>query len=232
MSRERFHSIPLRTSAHTRTTEKQPTQQQSYVSRAAMPVMPDEDAIYQSRPNPTSSRRYQGREEVLEQGNKRLVIRHMRKPTPPPLLPEPTPRRRVHWLVPVGVTLLVVLVAYVLWNAGAQALQAHNLDSTYGYPRTYQINAVVGHHDSSAHPSHFQFENLYGHVFILEIPGGDVTHARLYNGPVLYGQGADQVPVTGRFVDSQQSGKPDLLLQIGTQVLLYRNDGTQFVAPS
>lgn len=218
----RYHSIPLRRQAP-RTTEDAPTRQQSYVSHAAMPALPDEDEQYQPRRLPTSTRRYQGTEDILQQGNKRLVIRHVQAPPP---------RRSVHWLFPIGLTITAMLVVYSLSMWVVTTWQAHSLDSLYGMPRTYQLDAVVGHHDSAAHPSHFIFENLQGHVFILEIPGGDVTHARIYNGPVLFGPDAATVPVTGRFVDSQKLGHPDLLILIGTQTLLYQNDGTQFVAPT
>src|SRR6266487_4661311 len=43
----------------------------------------------------------------------------------------------------------------------------------YGYPRTYQTDAVVGHGDSLAHPSHFIAINLDGHLEVIELSGGD-----------------------------------------------------------
>ncbi len=65
-------------------------------------------------------------------------------------------RLRGHlWLtLLVGMLAMGALVA--LLNAASSWVQARDLDWTYGYPRLYQADAVVGHHhDSSEHPSHF-----------------------------------------------------------------------------
>src|SRR2546422_5083199 len=40
----------------------------------------------------------------------------------------------------------------------------------------------------SANPSHFIFLNLNRHVVIVELPGGDSPHSRIYNGPTLFGE--------------------------------------------
>src|SRR2546425_1583080 len=42
----------------------------------------------------------------------------------------------------------------------------------YGRPRTFQTDAVVGHNDSAASPSHFIAINLNRHVEVIECPGG------------------------------------------------------------
>ena len=72
-------------------------------------------------------------------------------------------------------------------------------------PRTFQVDAVVGQGDSLVHPSHFIALNLHGQIEVIEFPGGDATHARIYLGPHLYGSNASLVPVTLQFVDSRQS---------------------------
>src|SRR5260370_85849 len=70
-------------------------------------------------------------------------------------------------------------------------------DWTYGMPRTYQTDAVVGHnHDSSSHPSHFLAVNLKGHIEVFELPAGDPTKVRVFLGPTISGNGADRVQVT------------------------------------
>ena len=56
-------------------------------------------------------------------------------------------------------------------------------DIHYGRPRTFQIDQFVGHNESSGIPSHFLAINLRGHLEIMEFPGGDASHARIFLGP-------------------------------------------------
>jgi hypothetical protein len=86
----------------------------------------------------------------------------------------------------------------------------------------------VGHNDSSANPTHFIFINLNRHVEIFELPGGDGSHAHVYLGPVLYGDGQDLTPITGGVRDVNGDGKPDLVVHIQDQTLVFINDGTAF----
>jgi len=104
----------------------------------------------------------------------------------------------------------------------------HQDDMQYGRPRTFQFDAVVGHNDSPANPTHFILINLNRHVEIIELPGGDSTHARIYSGPVLFGDGQDLTPITGEVRDVNGDGKPDLIVHIQDQQLVFINDGTQF----
>lgn len=73
------------------------------------------------------------------------------------------PQKRAHapsWLLYIGVGMLAMLA---LW-AGLHTLlswwQVRSDDSTYGYPRTYQFDAVVGHSDSRNNPTHIIIINL------------------------------------------------------------------------
>ncbi|HZR44143.1 MAG TPA: hypothetical protein VFB12_28780 [Ktedonobacteraceae bacterium] len=62
---------------------------------------------------------------------------------------------------------------------------------------------------------------------MIELPGGDLSHTRIYQGPHLYGPGADLVAVTLQFPDPGQTHHPDLLILFqGTQVVLHNVDGT------
>lgn len=101
----------------------------------------------------------------------------------------------------------------------------------YGYPRTYQTDAFVGD-ETGRTPSHFIALNLHDQIEILELPGGDAAHIRIYQGPRLYGPGADLVPVTLRFVLSTNPKYPDMLVEFqGTHVLFRNLHGTfQMVA--
>lgn len=101
-------------------------------------------------------------------------------------------------------------------------------DLHYSRPRTFQIDAYVGHHETPGMPSHFVALNLRGRIEIIEFPGGDPTHARIYLGPQLYGQNADLVPVTLSFQDVNGDHRPDMILHFqGTQVV-FINDGSGF----
>ena len=131
-------------------------------------------------------------------------------------------------LLAIIVGMLAMIVLVVAFSAFGSWWQVHQDDATYGRPRTFQINAVVGHADSPSNPSHFIFLNLNRHVVIVEIPGGDASHARIYNGPTLFGNGQDLTPVTGEFRDVNGDGKPDMIVHIQDQTLVYINDGTQF----
>ena len=164
---------------------------------------------------PRSAIRYPlGRPYTYQQGNRRIVFH-----------PEPPPKQHTHWLVYIGIGMIA------LW-VGLQMLgtwwSAHQLDATYGSPRTYQVDEVVGHADSTDHPTHFMFLNLKGRVVIVELPGGNVAHARIYNGPAIIGDNPAQIPVTAEFQDVNGDGKIDMLVSVGTQQFTYINDGAQF----
>jgi hypothetical protein len=132
-------------------------------------------------------------------------------------------------LVAVIVGMLLMAALFVTMNALGSWWQVHQDDVTYGRPRTYQVDAVVGHNDSVTNPSHFIFLNLNRHVVIIELPGGDTTHSRIYNGPTLFGDGQDLTPVTAEFKDVNGDGKIDMIVHIQDQRLVFINDGTQFV---
>ncbi len=123
---------------------------------------------------------------------------------------------------------MMALLAFTLSSIGSW-WQTHQQDVTYGRPRTFQIDAVVGHNDSATNPSHFIFLNLNRHVIIIELPGGDSSKARIYNGPTLFGDGQDLTPVTAEFKDVNGDGRLDMIVHIQDQTLVYLNNGTQFV---
>ncbi len=138
------------------------------------------------------------------------------------------PRRRLHWLARLGIMLTLVLLGWLLLSEAAVWTQ-HALDTWhYGYPRTYQTDAVVGHGDSLAHPSHFIAINLDGHLEVIELSGGDPKRAHIYVGPTLSGDGRDEIPVTLSFQDVNGDGKPDLVILFNGIEVVYLNTGTTF----
>ncbi|HLI70671.1 MAG TPA: hypothetical protein VKV19_13010 [Ktedonobacteraceae bacterium] len=137
-------------------------------------------------------------------------------------------RRRLEPLILVNVGALMMLV---LWLLGTQvfAWGASALNTLrYGYPRSYQIDAVVGHQDSPTSPSHFMAINLHGRVEVIEWPGGDASHARIYLGPQLVGPGADQQPVTLRFADVNGDHRPDMIVGVQNTQIIWINTGSSF----
>jgi hypothetical protein len=140
----------------------------------------------------------------------------------------PHRHRRPHWLLRLGLALSLLFLSWLLLVEAATWTQ-HALDTLhYGYPRTYQTDAVVGHGDSPAHPSHFIALNLDGHLEVIELAGGNPAHAHIYVGPTLTGTEAAQVPVTIAFQDINGDGRPDLLLLFNGIQVVYLNTGTSF----
>ncbi len=121
---------------------------------------------------------------------------------------------------------MVAIVAVLLGQLLLGWLGATWDDIHYGYPRTYQTDAFVGHEVGHT-PSHFIVLNLRGRVEILELQGGDPTKTKMYLGPQIAGSGADLVPVTLKFVDPHHTHYPDMVVQFqGTQVVFHNVHGT------
>jgi hypothetical protein len=177
---------------------------------------PDDEDDYTTSV-PRSDIRYPiGRPYTFTQGNRRIVLH-----------PEPPPKKNKHYLVYVGVGMLFMLALWV----GFQMLGNWWNNHVYGNPLTYQTDQVVGHSDSTDHPTHFIAINLNSRVTIIEIPGGDPSHARIYSGPTLYSDNGDSIPVTLEFKDVNGDGKVDMIVHIGDKQIIYLNDGTQFKPP-
>jgi len=123
----------------------------------------------------------------------------------------------------VGIGLFVMIFGWLLFSALSGWWQTTQDDWHYGRPRTFQIDAMVGHHDSAANPSHFLALNLNRHVLIVELPGGDPSQAKIYQGPTLLGAGQDLAPVTLSFQDVNGDGKPDLIVAVEDTRIVFIN---------
>ena len=199
---------------------------------------------------PSSSRRYD--RSVAPAQDRAIITMHPNKPVPRSAIPprrsamppaerrqtedtlDPARRRRrglfrAHPLLWLGSGMLVM---FLLW-VGLQDLGAwwsvHQDDVTYGRPRTSQYDVVVGHNDSPTHPTHLIALNLHGTIQIIELPGGDSAHARIYQGPHLFGPDVDLVPVTLSFPDPAGDGHPDMEVHVQGQIIVYLNRNGQFV---
>jgi len=167
--------------------------------------------------------RTHGRTQVVIERRRRTV-----QPAPIPVLPQQPATRHPHWLLMLGLGMLLMLLAWVGLSLLLQWWQVHQDDVQYGRPRTFQLDAVVGHQDSASNPTHLLVVNLNRHVIVTEYPGGDAQHARVYLGPVLIGPGQDLAPVTLQVKDVNGDGKPDLLLDIQGNIVVFLNDGPTF----
>src|SRR5438067_13684532 len=83
------------------------------------------DSYYDTR-MPTSTRRYVDTRgnQVIQQGNKRIVIHD-----------EPPPKRRVHWLLILGIGMMLMLGLWLGLNWLSTWWTNHQLDAAYGFPR-------------------------------------------------------------------------------------------------
>jgi hypothetical protein len=99
-------------------------------------------------------------------------------------------------------------------------------DYKYGYPRTWQADAVVGHGDSPSNPSHFIIINKDGVPVIIEFAGGDPAKTRVVRGPQTLN---DKCPYELGFKDANGDGKLDMIVldQCGGFSVII-NDGSKF----
>lgn len=152
-------------------------------------------------------------------------------------LPRQKHRRRLprfHWLLWVGLAMFSMLVGWYALTALGNWWQTTQDDWQYGRPRTFQIDANVGHGTASHPDSHFIVQNLDRKIIVIEIPGDDPTHARIYIGPTLIGPGEDLTPVTLSFEDVNGDGRLDFVIHVGgsTFIFLNQKDGTFKAAPN
>jgi len=208
----------------------------------------EDNAYYQTR-LPTSSRRYQhipdvtttkGRVNVVEHYHEQPLRAHRQQL--PPLRQrageqieqiQPKAPTRFHPLVWMGVFGIFLVSGWLGLNAVTAWYQGVQNDWTYGKERHFEINAVVGHGDSANNPSHYTAENINGQIIVIELPGNNVSRAKIYQIEIVPGN-VGNPPVKLTFQDMNADGKLDMLVQIGDgsatlSVTLY-NNGTQFVS--
>lgn len=142
------------------------------------------------------------------------------------------PRLRTHPLLFLGLGMLAMLVLWTLLTAGLNWWNDTMDYLHYGYPRTFQTEAVVGHGDSASNPSHYLAINLHGKIEIIEFPGQDASHARIYLGPQLFGPGADKASVTLKFVDINGDRRPDMLVFFQATWIVFINNPDGFRSPT
>jgi hypothetical protein len=137
----------------------------------------------------------------------------------------------LHWTVPVGITMLTMLLlmwaGQALWSWGTTTYD----DILYGRPRTTQVDAFVGHEQGNK-PSHFIALNYQGRIEIIEFPGGDAAHARIFFGPQFAGPQADLIPVNLTFSDTRHDHHPDMIVEAQQSQFIFKNQNGTFMAPA
>jgi hypothetical protein len=213
----------------------------------------EEDEAYYRTRLPTSSRRYQvSPEEIYQSGNTRYHVRYVDVPKQrksrqaqlPPAREQYTEAvaavpqrerqaRRLHPLAWVGIFGIFLVSGWIGLNFVTSWYQGVQNDLLYGKERHFEINAVVGHADSATNPSHFTAENNNGQIIVIELPGGNVAKAKIYQIESVPGNTGNP-PVKLAFQDMNADGKPDMLVQIGegsaTLYVTLFNNGSEFVS--
>ncbi|MFL5625000.1 MAG: hypothetical protein ACJ788_05330 [Ktedonobacteraceae bacterium] len=180
----------------------------------------EEDESYYPVRSSSSAIRYtttQG-EEVIQRGNKRIIIHH----EPPPTKQQP-PKQPHHWLFWFGCIFCTMLVGWTVLSVLSGFLQHKRDDLLYGNPRTFQIDAMVGHY---GRVSHFLAVNLDGYIEIFETQHGHPEAAKIYTPTALLISPAD--PVTLSFQDVSGNGKLDMIITSPSFQEVLFNTGTSF----
>jgi len=144
---------------------------------------------------------------------------------------EQQPRQGKHPLFYIGICLVILVVFLTAYTLISPILQKWHDDSMYGYPRTFQTDANVGHGGIE----HFIVLNNHGTIEVLEIPGypSPTNQTCLYIIVRLSSQGADLVPASVSFPDVNGDGKPDMQVTVldgsNPSVWILFNNGTIFV---
>lgn len=249
-SKEYVRKLPRLTQEQIIAQTRRQAAQEAAADAAGEYELEEDEAYYHTR-LPTSVRRYQQLPDVVSnKGNVRVVshfhdqpLRAHRHQLPPPQQQEQytdaiehiheRPRRRGHSLLWFGMFCTLLIMGWIGLNIITTWYQNVQNDWTYGTKRHFEIDAVVGHSDSQTSPSHFTAENTNGQIIVIELPGGTVAKAKIYQIETVPGNSGNP-PVKLAFQDMNADGKPDMLVQIGTgsdvlYVTLF-NNGSQFVS--
>ncbi len=134
-----------------------------------------------------------------------------------------------HWMTIIGLTMTAMIVLLLFFQLVSQWWSTTANDLRYGRPRVTQMDAFVGHEAGGKTPTHFIALNFHAQVEIIEFPGGDARHARIYMGPKITGEGADLTPILLSFADRNNDHLPDMIVQFGGIEVLYLNQKGGFV---
>ncbi len=146
---------------------------------------------------------------------------------PTVLLPAPPLPRAAR--VAAHITTLLTLAALILVLPQLiQWAQTMRDDLQYGRPRTTMLRAFVGHDEARGAPTQLVALNLNRQVVVLELPGGDPAHARLLQGPYLFGAQEHLTPIHLQLAQINADGALDLVVSIKHEEIIYMNEQGAF----
>ena len=132
------------------------------------------------------------------------------------------------WWAAALTYLLLLVLGYLLLTPVFAWGQRRLDDVRYGFPRSTQLDALVGHDKAGGEPTHLIALNLRGQVSILELPGGDPAKTRALVGPYLVGADGPYVVPHLALEDVSGDGQVDLLLQVREEIVVYINENATF----
>jgi hypothetical protein len=138
------------------------------------------------------------------------------------------------WRTAVLAYVLLLILGYLLLTPVFAWGQRRLDDLRYGFPRTTQLSAFVGHNESGGEPTQLIALNLRRQISVLELPGGDPAQVRALAGPYLVGADGEYVVPRLSLEDVTGDGNVDLLLQVRDEVVIYVNDngGFRLITPA
>jgi hypothetical protein len=123
---------------------------------------------------------------------------------------------------------LALLALYLLLSTAITWGRIKIDDVRYGRPRTFQLEAFVGHHEEQGLPTRMIAMNMNRQIVVMVIPGGDASKVHTLKGPYLFGHGEDLTPATLRLDDVNADDNVDLLLQVKDEEIVYINRNSSF----
>ncbi len=128
----------------------------------------------------------------------------------------------------VGCGMAIALVLIVLGQVAMSWARVTWDDWHYGRPRITQADAYVGHEQAGQPPSHFLVLNNRGRIELIEFPGDDATHARIFLGPQLSESDANLIPATLTVRDPHHTRYPDVVVDVGRLSIIFHNTHESF----
>jgi len=200
----------------------------------------DDDAMYIQR-SPSSARRYQPPTGTPAAQQKKRYIPHpdqeidIERNTTVGQQPRKVRFRRTryllkngHWLFYLGVGMLGMVLLWIGLTSLVSWVLLQKDNFTYGMPRTFQINAVIGQGgDSQGDPTHIIFLNNARKVQVIVMPP-DTSKSQIYTITTMVEEGSELFPITGYVKDVNGDGKPDIIIDIKGSKTVLINTGDKF----
>jgi hypothetical protein len=98
----------------------------------------------------------------------------------------------------------------------------------YGFPRTVQVTAYVGHGDERLGPTVIETRNMDGQISVLVFPAGSTRQVSILDGPYLVGPDAPYEVARPILRDVNGDSHVDLLVDVRGELVIYINERGRF----